>query len=200
MIIFDFLTLLFKNIEIPFYLIPTTFVFLTLLLILFAIDKFFKFLQHIKIKLFALIIATIIIANPITVSLGLKMRLAFALVFYGLTNLFLTKKNYYILYLILGFLTHTSSFLLILSYFLSKSFKPNKSTTIILALTSFLMSTVLLNFAFELPIISNTFSTLSVYKEFDNLSDKSARGLLFYYIDITVKLSIIATYFFILSL
>lgn len=192
---FDFLTLLFKNIEIPFYLIPTTFVFLTLLLILFAIDKFLIFYNTSKNKAFLIIIATIIIANPITVSLGLRSHLAFALVFYGLTNLFFTKKNYYILYLILGFLTHTSSFLLILSYFLSKFFKPNKSTTIILALTSFLMSTVLLNFAFELPIISNTFSTLSVYKEFDNLSDKSARGLLFYYIDITVKLSIIATYF-----
>lgn len=192
---FDFLTLLFKILEIPFYLIPAIFVFLTLLLILFSVDKFLNFYNIERNKALLIIISIIIIANPITISLGLRSHLAFAFFFYGLANLIITKKNYYILYFILAFITHTASFLLILSYLISKYFKPNKSTTIILASASFLASTILLNFAFELPIISNAFSTLSVYKDFDNLSDKSARGLLFYYIDITIKLSIIVTYF-----
>lgn len=192
---FDFLTLLFKFFGFPFYLIPPIFVFFTLLLILLSIEKILHFYTIKGNSAFIIVLSALIMANPINISLGLRSHLAFAFVLYGMVNLTITKKNKYFIYLALGFLTHTASFILIASYLISKYFKKNKITTIVLAAFTFLASKFLLNFVFEIPFISKTFSTLSVYKEFDNLSDKSARGLLFYYIDITVKMIIIITYF-----
>lgn len=192
---FDFLTLLFKFLKLPFYLIPPTFVFSTLLLILLSIDKILNF-YNIKGNLaFLIIFSILIIANPINISLGLRSHLAFSFILYGIINLIITKNNRYLIYLALGFLTHTASFILILSYFISKYFKSRKATTILLSLIAFLASKFLLNFVFEISFISDTFSTLSVYKEFDNLSDKSSRGLLFYYIETTIKMTMMITYF-----
>lgn len=192
---FDYLTLTFKFFDIPFFLIPPVFVLLTIFLDLKSIDIILKHYKYNKKKSLFIIIFTIAIINPINISLGLRSHLSFAFFLFGLVNLLTTsnKKNY--LYFFLAFLTHTASFILILSYFISKFFKPNKFLTLVLSIICLLASAIILNTVFSLPFFAEKFSTLSVYTEFDNLSDKSTRGMLYYYISTTIKIIFIGLFF-----
>lgn len=191
---FDFIVVLFKNLDIPFFLIPPLFVGLSIYLILNSINNLLLKLNISPSKSVLIIIFTLILANPITISLGLRSHLAFSFFLYGIINFVIYKKKSYFIFLILAPLTHSASILLVIAFFATLLFKPKILLTTAVSATLFTVSKSLLLVLASTTFISTYFGTLTTYTEFDNLSDKSNNGMLYYYITNFIKILVALAY------
>lgn len=193
---FDLLTIIFKKIDFPFYIIPPFFVFLTTFLILKSIDKLLNFYNISKLKSLYIIIFSLVLANPIIISLGLRSHLAFAFFLFGLTIYITSKSKKSYIFMFLAILTHSSSALLILAFSTTFFIKPKIKLTMLAATITYTTSTFLLFYLANSTLINTFFSTLTVYTEFNNLSDKSTNGLIYYQLGLLMKFIILISYVF----
>lgn len=188
---FDTICLIFNQIGIPFYFIPPLFVFLTLYITLIGVEKLILKYKFNLLRLTLLIISSIILTNPVLVSLGLRSYLSFAFLFLGLINYFIyNKKLSFILFFLSGF-THSSLIVFIIPLFLINIIKPGKVATLVISFICFLFSYFLISIITNLSIVNLLSDSLVAYTEISRVSEKSISGVIHYYLNLNLKLIII---------
>lgn len=185
---FDFVSILFNNLDIPFYFVPSFFVFLTLYISFHALEIIINKYNFSKKNQLFLIFSILILSNPIMISMGLRSYLAFSFLLYGSFLFIFTKSKLFIIYIFLACITHASFFIFILPLILAKFYAPNKIILFLLSMFFFVFSDLIFNYFANISAVSFVFGGLIGYGDFNNLEGKSERGLLFYYMVLYLKL------------
>jgi len=185
---FDFVSLFFNSLDIPFYFLPPLFVFLTFYFSFKGVELIIRKYNFNNLFNIFLILSIIVLVNPILVSLGLRSYLGFAFLFYSIVLYFFDNRKKSYVYMFFSVITHASFLIFLIPFLLIYFYRPNKVSVIILSLSIFISSKFLLPKILDFGLVGLIFGDLVGYSQFDNLENKSSRGVVFYYITIAIKL------------
>lgn len=185
---FDLIAIAFNYLGVSFYYIPSLFIFLTLFFSFLALEVLIrKYNFDQKTQLF-LILSIVILSNPIMISMGLRSYLAFSFLFYAIILFSHSESRCSYFFLVLSIFTHASFIIFSLPFLLLKFYNPNKIIVVIFSAILLISSSFFVEKLTQIKFINIIFGDLLGYSQFDNLENKSARGLFFYYTVLYLKL------------
>ncbi|MFW2096876.1 hypothetical protein ACG9ZL_11750 [Acinetobacter sp. ULE_I057] len=146
---FQLVSTVFNELRIPFYFLPSLFVFFIIFLHLKAIDIVYNYFDWSIKRQLLLIFGLVILINPIFASTVLRAYLASGFFMYGVfLVIFKEKKIGYILVLFSAFF-HLSFAYLIIFFILSRFFKISKNIAFVVSLFSIMFSFVFISYLID---------------------------------------------------